>query len=120
MEQEVCGLHKQLMETIDRIEDKVDAISMRQTEYIAKTEKIEAIVTNGLAGNVKYMRERLDKFCEEAERRFVEIEKFSWFRTWMTGLRDNLFQNILRLILIGGGIYMVVCFGNEIVKGIVK
>ena len=120
MELEVCGLHKQLMDTIDRIETKVDAISVRQTEYIAKTVKIEGIVTNGLASNVKYMRERLDKFCEEAEKRFIEIEKFSWFRQWMTGLRDNLFQNLLRLILIGGGIYMVVCFGNEIVKGLIK
>ena len=120
MELEVCGLHKQLMDTIDRIETKVDAISVRQTEYIAKTVKIEGIVTNGLASNVKYMRERLDKFCEEAEKRFIEIEKFSWFRQWMTGLRDNLFQNILRLIMIGGGILLIMRFGDEIIRGIVK
>lgn len=120
MSQEVCGLHGQLMETIDRIESKVDAIAKRQVEYIERTVKIEGIVTNGLSGNVKHMRERLDKFCEEADRRLIEMEKFSWFRQWMTGLRDNLFQNLLRLILIGGGIYMVVCFGNEIVKGILR
>lgn len=120
MELEVCGLHKQLMDTIDRIETKVDAISVRQSEYIAKTVKIEGIVTNGLASNVKYMRDRLDKFCEEAEKRFIEIEKFSWFRQWMTGLRDNLFQNILRLIMIGGGIFLIMRFGDEIIRGIVK
>lgn len=120
MEREVCGLHTQLMKTIDRIESKVDAISKRQIEYVERTVNIEGIVTNGLSGNVKHMRERLDKFCEEAERRFVEIEKFSWFRQWVTGLRDNLFQNILRLILVGGGIYLVVCFGDEFVKRIVK
>ena len=120
MSQEVCGLHKQLMDAIDRIETKVDAISVRQTEYIAKTVKIEGIVTNGLASNVKYMRDRLDKFCEEAEKRFAELERFSWFRQWMTGLRDNLFQNILRLIMIGGGIFLIMRFGDEIIRGIVK
>jgi hypothetical protein len=117
---EYCELHGKLMDTIDRIELKLDAISERQTDYIERTVKIEGIVTNGLALSVKHMRDQLDKFCGEAERRLVEIEKFSWFRQWMTGLRDNLFQNILRLILVGGGIYMIVRFGNEIIKGILK
>lgn len=120
MSQEVCGLHVQLMETIDRIEGKVDAIAKRQTEYIEKTVRIEGLVTNGLSSNVKYMKERLDAFCEKAESRFGELEKFSWFRQWMTSMRDNLFQNILRLILVGGGIYIVIRFGDEIIRGIVK
>ena len=120
MEREVCGLHVQLMDTIDRIESKVDAISKRQTEYIEKTVRIEGIVTNGLSSNVKYMKERLDSFCEKAESRFAELERFSWFRQWMTGLRDNLFQNILRLIMIGGGIFLIMRFGDEIIRGIVK
>lgn len=110
----------EMYEVIMRIEGKVDAIAERQMVYIGKTEKLEGIVTNGLRSTVNDIKEKLEKFCDGHEKRLIKLEGFAWFRDWVSDLRNNLFKYVILLALIGGGIYVMITHGHDILEKIFR
>ena len=110
----------EMYEVIHRIEDKVDKIAERQVIYIGKTEKLEGIVTNGLRSTVNEIRSKLDKLCEENEKRLGKLESFSWFRDWVSELRNNLFKYVILFAIVGGIIYVIITHGHNILEKIFK
>ena len=99
----VCVLHG----SFDR---KLDQIIERQIQQVQNVEHLQNIVEDGLKSTVVSIAETLDAFVERME----AIEDFEWFRTWVTGLRDNLFKNTLKVAIIGGGIYAALHFGDKL------
>lgn len=39
--------------------------------------------------------------ADQIDQRLIEVEKFKWFRTWMTETRDNLPKMMLRYVIFG-------------------
>lgn len=105
-------------EMIARLERKLDEIAERQIDHIERIIRLEGIVTNGLSSNVKAIKDKVEAVCTGYEARLQTLEEFKWFRTWMTSLRDNIFKNLLMLALGGGVIYMVIRFGDQLIKKI--
>lgn len=115
------------------MDSKLDTVVDRQIAYVAKTERLEAIVTNGLSTTVREIKDRLEVFHDEMCTNFqahknnfvshgdrlMELEKFSWFRTWVTQARDDLFKNIMKLIGLGGLLYLLFHFGEEFIKKVI-
>lgn len=116
----VCAYHQDLADALGRIEEKLEVMAERQVTYIAKTERIEAIVTNGLSQNVQSIKRQLDTFCEEVRKRLDVLDSFSWFRNWMNSVRDDLFKNIVKLAFIGGVVYLAYHFGDKIIGLLLK
>ena len=112
----VCERHPELLGMMTRIEDKLDIMGDRQLTYIAKQERLEAIVTNGLSHTVSEMKKKLDTFCDNVNERLNKIDSFSWFRNWMNSMRDHLFQNIIKIAMIGGALYALLHFGDKIIS----
>lgn len=110
----------EMYEVIHRIEEKVDKIAERQVVYIGKTEKLEGIVTNGLRSTVEQIKSKLDNFCEDNEKRLVKLESFSWFRDWVSSLRNNLFKYVVLLAILGGIVYVIITHGKQIIEGIFR
>jgi len=110
----------EMYEVIHRIEDKVDKIAERQVIYIGKTEKLEGIVTNGLRSTVNEIKDRLELFCANHEARVVKLESFSWFRDWVSELRNNLFKYVILFAIVGGIIYIIITHGHDILEKIFR
>lgn len=110
----------EMYEVIHRIEDKVDKIAERQVIYIGKTEKLEGIVTNGLRSTVNEIKDRLELFCANHEARVVKLESFSWFRDWVSDLRNNLFKYVVLFAIVGGIIYIIITHGHDILEKIFR
>ena len=106
----VCGLH-------GIIDGKLDRILQRQEDHIQDITRLQDTVENGLRSTVFET-----KACVESiERRVISLESgvtdFSWFRTWITELRDNLFKNVLKLSMAAAVIWFIFNFGKA---GILK
>lgn len=110
----------EMYEVIMRIEEKVDAIAERQVVYIGKTEKLEGIVTNGLRSTVNEIKDKLELFCANHEARVVKLESFSWFRDWVSDLRNNLFKYVVLFAIVGGIIYIIITHGHDILEKIFR
>jgi hypothetical protein len=108
-----CLMHGELMNIVHRIETKLDVIDERQIEYIREQAVIKGIVTNGLSSNVQSIKDKIEDMCG----RLTAVEDFKWFRVAMTRFRDNMFLYVFRAALLGGGLYVIVRFGDEIIKG---
>ncbi len=115
-----CLAHASLEATLGSMNEKIDLILERQLEYSNRITKLETIVTNGMSHNIIEIREKLETVCEQYGKRLAVLESFAWFRTAVSNLRDNLFINIIKLSVVGGIIYVLVHFGNEIVKMVLK
>lgn len=111
-----CLMHGELMNMVHRIESKLDVIDGRQIEYIREQAVIKGIVTNGLSSNVQIIKDQIESLCC----RLTAVEDFKWFRVAMTKFRDNMFLYVFRAALIGGGLYMIVRFSDQVIKGFVK
>ena len=100
--------------------EKIDLILERQLEYSNRISVLETLVKNGMSHNIIEIREKLETVCEQYGKRLAVLESFAWFRTAVSNIRDNLFINIIKLSVVGGIIYVLVHFGNEIVKMVLK
>ena len=101
----VCSLHGNM----DR---KLDEIIQRQEQAVLTVTHIKAVVEDGLKSTVENLNSNVLKLVD----RVAVIEDFSWFRVWVTDLRDNLFKNVLKIAALGGGIYALVHFGDKLIK----
>lgn len=115
-----CLAHASLEAILGSMNEKIDLILERQLEYSNRITKLETIVTNGMSHNIIEIREKLETVYEQYGKRLAVLESFAWFRTAVSNIRDNLFINIIKLSVVGGIIYVLVHFGNEIVKMVLK
>ena len=115
-----CLAHASLEATLGSMNEKIDLILERQLEYSNRITKLETIVTNGMSHNIIEIRAKIDTICEQYGKRLTVLESFAWFRTAVNNIRDNLFMNLIRLAVIGGVIYVLIHFGNEILKMVLK
>jgi len=113
---EVCELHVQLVETLDRIDGKIDKIVERQSEQLVDIQHLKSTVDNGLRSTVKDTQESILIIKSRIE----TIERFSWFVEWITQLRNNLFKNSIAIAVIGGGIYVIIHFGDRLATALMK
>ena len=95
-------------DAIGNIHEKLDKISERQIDYIERTVRIEAIVTNGLASTVNGLRKDMAQYISAAQQKFDDFDKrlcivetFAWFRDWVTALKDTVFKNFLKILIAG-------------------
>ena len=127
----VCAAHGRMEEKIDigfrDIGVKLDDIVERQLEYIERLTRIEdkqgnleRIVTNGLSHNVANISKRMDDFCVEVKRRLDQLEEFQWFRLPITRLRDSIFWYLFKIAAAGGVLYLIIHYGQELVRGTFK
>lgn len=115
-----CEAHELLYDVVKQIRDKLDDMEERQIEQQDRLIRVEAIVQNGLSHNVKEMRERLDKFCDEAEKRFAVLEAFNWFRKPITKLKDNTIEWLIIATSVGGVLYFFYHFGSKFIEKVTK
>ena len=91
-----------------------------QLEYSNRISVLETLVKNGMSHNIIEIMAKIDTICEQYGKRLAILESFSWFRVAVSNIRDNLFINIIKLSVVGGVIYVLIHFGNEIVKMVLK
>ena len=115
-----CLAHESLEATLESMNKKLDSLMAGQLEYSNRISVLETLVKNGMSHNIIEIREKLETVCEQYGKRLAVLESFTWFRTAVSNLRDNLFINIIKLSVVGGIIYVLVHFGNEIVKMVLK
>lgn len=98
---EICDLHGPLLDTINRIEEKVDDVISGRERIALQVATVQKTIDNGLRGDIKQALDAILKvqgILDSFNRRVVVLEDFSWFREWMTDLRTNLFKNVFKLI----------------------
>jgi hypothetical protein len=95
----------------------------RQYEYIQKITGMERDVqeTNkkldAMNDIVKSIFQDYGKRIVAVEDSVEELNKFKWFRIWMTDMRDKLFKNMLTIAFMGGaGIAVIMVFTYFILK----
>jgi len=122
-----CEAHHELVASLRDINHKLDGMIERQIAYAEtsarieeKQESIERIVTNGLSHNVANISKRMDDFCVEVKRRLDELEEFQWFRLPITRLRDSIFWYLFKIAAVGGVLYLIIHYGQELVRGTFK
>ena len=113
------------MEAIGNVYAKLDKISERQIDYIERTARIEAIVTNGLTSNVNGLRKDVAQFISvtqasisELDKRLRVVEAFAWFRDWITAVKDAIFKNVMKLAFLGAILAAAAYFGWGKIKGL--
>jgi len=115
-----CSAHESLEATLQNMNDKLDSLMAGQLEYSNRISVLETLVKNGMSHNIIEIREKLETICEQYGRRLAILESFAWFRNSVNNIRDNIFINIIKLAVVGGVIYILVHFGNEIIKAILR
>ena len=115
-----CLAHESLEATLESMNKKLDSLMAGQLEYSNRISVLETLVKNGMSHNIIEIRAKIDTICEQYGKRLAILESFSWFRTAVSNIRDNLFINIIKLSVVGGVIYVLIHFGNEIVKMVLK
>lgn len=112
------------MEAIGNVYAKLDKISERQIDYIERTARIEAIVTNGLTSNVNGLRRDVAQFISvtqasisELDKRLRVVEAFAWFRDWITAVKDAIFKNLLKLAFLGAFLAWATYCGWDKIRG---
>ena len=115
-----CLAHASLEATLGSMNEKLDLLMAGQLEYSNRISVLETLVKNGMSHNIIEIKNKMETVCEQYGKRLTVLESFAWFRNSVNNIRDNLFMNLIRLAVIGGIIYVLVHFGNEIVKMVLK
>lgn len=105
---------------MENIEKKLDEMISRQIEYIKSIEYIKYALDNGLRSEIKAtmesvscLRDEITTMNNEFNKRIQPLEDFSWFRTWITSVRNNIFKFTLQLAFFGGVIYLIIHYGSK-------
>lgn len=112
---QVCSLHKPLMETVQRLEGKFDDILERQIKSAEEIGYIKRKIDNGLRRELQdAVRESLNEF----DKKYAGVVEFRWFRDFITGWRDRLFVNTIKL----GMLIIVIIFalntGDKLMRSV--
>ena len=115
-----CLAHASLEATLGSMNEKLDLLMAGQLEYSNRISVLETLVKNGMSHNIIEIKNKMETVCEQYGKRLAILESFSWFRVAVSNIRDNLFINIIKLSVVGGVIYVLIHFGNEILKMVLK
>jgi hypothetical protein len=95
-------------DAINNVYEKLDKISERQMDHIERITRVEAIVSNGLTSTVNGLRRDLAKYnsimqekMDDLDKRLCVVETFAWFREWITTMKDIVFKNFVKIVIIG-------------------
>jgi hypothetical protein len=110
-------------ERMERYETKIDQLIKGQADQALSIQRLQDVLSNGLRGDLKRtvesvsaMQGQISSLCINYEGRLKILENFSWFREWMTKMRDHLLQNVIKLALIGAFVYLLTHFGDLLIK----
>jgi hypothetical protein len=111
----------------DALLEKIDKIIACQATHYGEVKELKGIVTNGLrattektAQEVAAISKQLEVIQEKYDGKINEIDEFKWFRDWINDVRNHLFKYIVVFGLLGGGLWMIISYGKELIKGIIK
>jgi hypothetical protein len=116
----MCDYHGRLEEVLGRIEERQINYIDRHAAVEQKLANLEKIVTNGLSHNIAHIKDQLAETHADMTRRLTELEEFGWFRKPVTKMKDSLFWYALKVAIVGGGLYIVMHFGDKLINGMVK
>jgi hypothetical protein len=104
------------------IRDMLNGISTRQLQYISEIQYVKDAINNGLRKDisststaVQRIEEKMNTFCAEINKRFEPVEAFGWFREWVTGLRDNMFKNSIKIVFMIAFALALLHFSQKII-----
>jgi hypothetical protein len=107
------------------VKELLNTISNRQIDYIAELQYVKDAVDNGLkkditqtAKGVERIEGRIETFCGEVNKRLLPLEEFSWFRVWMTDVRNNMFKNAVKWAFFAVIVLTVLHFSQRIIDKI--
>jgi len=111
----------------DELLKKIDQIIQCQAHHYGEVKELKGIVTNGLktttektAQEVAAISKQLEVIQEKYDGKINEIDEFKWFRDWINDVRNHLFKYVVVFGLLGGGLWMIISYGKELIKGIIK
>lgn len=109
-----------LKASISRVEGLLSVMAEKQEKNMMQNARIEAIVTNGLSHSIKEIKEKIDFICTEYGKRIQVLESFSWFRDWVTNLRNFTFFTLLKIAFFITVMYGFFYGGREVIESVVK
>lgn len=126
---DICELHLQTMQTMDRIAKKLDDQDRQRECLVNDIRKVQSTIENGLRAEVQDinigMLELGRKFdltisgIKDEILRIVKITdkitEFNWFREFATEFRNKLFVNTLKIIFVGGMLLVIMHFGSSLI-----
>ena len=109
---QICALHS-------NFDAKLDTILANQGLYMAEQQRIKDIVENGLKSAVIDTQTKVDNINGRLAKIETNIGAFSWFQTWITSVRDNLFKKSLQLAMVAAVVWFILTFGKQLIVRIV-
>lgn len=103
---DICKLHPQMEEKIDKIIENQQSYMGHQVELAVNVAEIKAIVNNGLKDKMIEATTTIEELKEKIDK----LEDFQWFREFINNLRDRMFTNIIKWALLGGLLAFVASF----------
>jgi hypothetical protein len=124
---DVCTLHENQMETVSRIETKVDDIVRRQLTFVSDLAYLKNSLDNGIRRDIKEANEevlclskKMSEYIASTAATIQEVKDFKWFREMINSFRNNLFSNMLKLILAFLLVLTMMHTSDQIMKIVVK
>jgi hypothetical protein len=110
---QICALHS-------NFDAKLDTILANQTAYIADIQRLKDKVENGLSSQVSDTCSHVAIIKDKLVTLEQSLESFSWFRTWVTSMRDGLFKNVMKLAFGLTIIWFILQFGKQSIAALIK
>lgn len=103
---DICKLHPQMEEKIDKIIENQQSYMGHQVDLAVNVAEIKAIVNNGLKAKMIDATTTIEELKEKIDK----LEDFQWFREFINSLRNKMFTNIIKWALLGGLLAFVASF----------
>lgn len=117
---QVCALHEHFADGVKTTNTKLDTILANQGTYIQEQQRLKDIVENGLKTAVVETRDKVEKINGRISTIEQHFESFTWFRTWITAVRDNLFKKTLQLAMAAAVVWFILTFGKEMIIKMIR
>lgn len=131
---DICELHLQTMQTMDRIEKKLDDQDRQRECLTNDIRKVQSTIENGLRSEVQdinigmlELSRKFDLTISGIKNSILDIEKitdkiteFNWFREFATEFRNKLFVNTLKIIFMGVILLVIMHFGSSMIVQVFK
>ena len=103
---DICKLHPQMEEKIDKIIENQQSYMGHQVDLAVNVAEIKTIINNGLKAKMIEATNTIEELKEKIDK----LEDFQWFREFINNLRDRMFTNIIKWALLGGLLAFVASF----------
>jgi hypothetical protein len=95
---DICKLHPQMEEKIDKIIENQQSYMGHQVDLAVNVAEIKTIVNNGLKAKMIEATTTIEELKEKIDK----LEDFQWFREFVNDMRTSVFKHIMKWALIGG------------------